>query len=79
LRPLGSQKNLEAVFIALGRSSIVSRVGGLQLVGAELLAVLVVDDPAPRDLDVLAGADGRGVADDGGEVLSALELHPQEP
>jgi hypothetical protein len=33
-------------------------------VGAKLLSVLVVDDPAPHGLDVLAGTDRGGVADD---------------
>ena len=52
-------------------------MGCLQLLGAKLLPVLAIDGPAAGGLDVLAGRDGRGFADDGSEVLASLELHPQ--
>ena len=48
-----------------------------QEIGAELHAVRPVVDPPPARLHELAGADRRGVADDGDQVALAARLHPQ--
>ena len=53
------------------------RMGYLQLMGLELLAVFSVHHPAPARLDMLAGGDRRCVAHDGHQVTPALGIHPQ--
>ena len=49
-----------------------------QEIGAELHAVRPVVDPPAARLDELAGADRRGMADDGDQVALAARLHPQD-
>ena len=49
-----------------------------QEVGAELHAMRPVVDPPAACLDELAGADRRGMADDGDQVALAARLHPQD-
>jgi len=46
--------------------------------GLELEAVVTVVLPAPASVDVLAGLDGRGRAEDGDEVPVTPDLHAQD-
>ena len=49
-----------------------------QEIGAELHAMCPIVDPPAARLDELAGADRRGMADDGDQIALAARLHPQD-
>ena len=54
------------------------RVGGLEFVGLELLAVFPVHDPLAGGLQMLARRDRGGAADDRHQVLAALDHHLED-
>ena len=64
----------QILFDALCRS----RMSRFQFVGFELLPVLPVDNPATARLDMLPSRDGCCIADYRDEIISSLDLHPQD-